>query len=58
MGVGPSWSERKEKLKSTYPQLTVADLNYTESRKNEMLEKIKIKLGVTTQQLKAVIDTL
>jgi hypothetical protein len=51
------WDAQKSKLKVAFPQLKDADLNFDESRKNEMLGKLGVTLGRTTQELQLILDT-
>jgi hypothetical protein len=51
------WKAQKAKLKLTFPKLTDGELNYGESKKQEMLVKLAVKLGKTTQELLAVMET-
>jgi hypothetical protein len=53
-----NWSELKNKLKAKFPALNYSDLQYTESRNEEMLSKIQIKLGKTKEELEKIIATL
>ena len=53
-----NWSELKNKLKLKFPILNYSDLQYEESRNEEMLNKIQIKLGKTKEELQKIIATL
>ena len=53
-----NWSEQKAKLKAKYEILTDKDLQYENGKKDEMLNKIQIKLGKTKEELTAVIEAL
>jgi hypothetical protein len=55
---GSEWEEIKLKLKKKYPQLTTADLNYDETKKTEMLNKLQVKLGKTFKELQDIIKAL
>jgi hypothetical protein len=53
-----NWSELKNKLKAKFPILNYSDLQYEESRNDEMLNNIQIKLGKTKQELHKIIPAL
>ena len=53
-----SWEAQKAKLKAQFPKLTDDDLNFDETRKNEMLSKLEIKLSITAEELQVLIETL
>lgn len=53
-----NWEAQKAKLKSKFPKLTDEDLNFDETRKDEMLNRLEPKLAITTQELKLIIETL
>jgi len=53
-----NWSELKSKIKAKFPALNYSDLQYEESRNEEMLNKIQIKLGITKEELQKIITTL
>lgn len=52
------WKETKEKLKQIYSKLNDDDLFYYEGKKEEMLNKIQNKLGVTKKELTTIIENL
>ena len=52
------WNEQKTKLKAKFSTLTDADLHYEEGKKEEMLNKVRFKLGKTKEELAAIISTL
>jgi len=52
------WDAQKAKLKAKFPKLTDADLAYDETKKNEMLSKLQVKVGRTTKELQVIIETL
>jgi len=56
--LGANWDEQKGKLKVKFPTLTDADLNYAEGKRDEMLNKVQIKLGKTREELTAIIAGL
>ena len=53
-----NWTEQKGKLKAKFSNLTDADLNYEESKKEEMIGKIQSKLGKTREEMTAIIAGL
>ena len=53
-----SWNETKTKLKQKFAVLTDYDLLSFEGKKEEMLERLQIKLGKTKEELQKIIDTL
>ena len=56
--VKGNWNEQKTKLKTQFPTLTDADLQYENGKKDEMLERIQTKLGKTKEELNTLIATL
>ncbi len=56
--VGENWDEQKEKLKVKFSNLTDEDLNYEEGKRDEMLDRVRIKLGKTREELTAIIEGL
>jgi uncharacterized protein YjbJ (UPF0337 family) len=57
-GIIGSWNERKSKLRQKFGFLSDNDLNFEESKKEEMLIKLQIKLGKTKEELLKIIATL
>jgi hypothetical protein len=53
-----NWLTQKNKLKAAFPSLTDADLNYDQTKKNEMFKKLQAKLGKTEKELGAVLEKL
>jgi len=53
-----NWENQKVKLKQKYAQITDSDLNFQPGKKDEMLEKMHIKLGKTKEQLYSIINAL
>ena len=51
-----NWNYQKSKLKEEFAMLTDDDLLFEQGKKDEMLEKIQIKLGKTKEQLDAIIE--
>ncbi len=50
--------ELKTKLKMKYPQLTEADLQYSEGMDEKMLRMVEYKLGKTKQEMQIIISEL
>ena len=53
-----SWNEKKSKLKRKFGYLTENYLMFEESRKEEILVKLQIKLGKTKAELLKIIAEL
>lgn len=53
-----NWNEQKSKLKQKFPVLTDRDLMYWNGKKEEMLEKIQVKLGKTRSELEVILTSL
>jgi uncharacterized protein YjbJ (UPF0337 family) len=53
-----NWNEQKARLKQKFAVLTDNDLMYEESRKEEMLAKLQIKLGKTKDELHKILSAL
>ena len=51
-----SWQNQKAVLKHRFNKLTNNDLDFDEDRKNEMLSKLAIKLGMTTREILRIIN--
>ena len=56
--VRENWGEKRAKLKIKFPTLTDSDLRYEKGKKDEMLERIQVKLGKTKEELNTVIAEL
>jgi hypothetical protein len=56
--VTSRWDAQRAKLKTKFPRLTDADLDFDETRKGEMLSKLQIKTGRTANELRVIIETL
>ena len=50
-----SWEDTKNKLKAKFSWLTEADLQYTEGKKEEMMNRLQIKIGKTKDELNKII---
>ncbi len=56
--VKESWTEQKEKLKQQFATLIHNDILFEDGKKEEILEKLQIKLGKTKEELNNIIATL
>jgi len=56
--VEENWDEQKEKLKVKFSNLTDGDLDYEEGKRDEMLDRVRIKLGKTREELAVIIAGL
>jgi uncharacterized protein YjbJ (UPF0337 family) len=52
------WNVQKGKLKAKFTYLTDADLTYDEGKREEMLNRVQIKIGKTKDELTAIIAAL
>ncbi len=52
------WKEQKVKLKQKIIALIGKDLMYDESKREEMLTKLQIKLGKTRDEVTIILDSL
>ena len=53
-----NWNEQKGKLKQKFAALTDNDLLFAEGKKEEMLERLQIKLGKTKEELRSIIASI
>jgi hypothetical protein len=53
-----NWNYQKAKLKEKYVILTIDDLLFEQGKKDEMLERIQLKLGKTKEELDKIIGSL
>lgn len=51
-----NWNEQKARLKKKFAVLTDNDLMFEESKKDEMLAKLQIKLGKTKEELHKILS--
>jgi len=56
--ISGSWNEQKGVLKQRFASLTNKDLLFAEGKKDEMLDKLQIKLGKTKEELHKIIEAL
>ena len=53
-----NWLEQRRKLKENFAALTDEDLLFEQGKKEEMLEKVQVKLGKTKEELRKIIEAL
>jgi uncharacterized protein YjbJ (UPF0337 family) len=53
-----NWNEKKSELKAKFSTLTDEDLRYEEGKKDEMLERVQVKLGKTKEEFQKIIEAL
>lgn len=53
-----NWNEQKAKLRQKFPVITDTDLLYEQGKKDEMLERLQVKLGTTKEELVKMIESL
>ncbi|MEX0988515.1 MAG: general stress protein CsbD [Bacteroidales bacterium] len=58
VGSGGYWNEKKEKLKQKYPDITDADLYYSDGKETIMLEILSYKLGKTKEEMINILVNL
>jgi len=56
--VKSNWNDQKDKLKKKFQVLTDNDLAFEEGKKNEMLEKVQLKIGKSKEELEAIMAAL
>jgi uncharacterized protein YjbJ (UPF0337 family) len=56
--VKGNWNEQRGKLKQKFATLTDNDLMFAEGKKDEMLGRLQIKLGMTKEKLHKIIAAL
>jgi len=52
------WNVQKGKLKAKYAMLTDEDLSYVDGKRDEMLNRVQLKIGKTKDELAAIIAAL
>jgi uncharacterized protein YjbJ (UPF0337 family) len=57
-GSQGNWNETKEKLKKKFAMLTNSDLLFLEGKKDEMLERLRVKLGKSKEEIQRIISEL
>ena len=58
MKLKGSWNETAEKLKQKLSNLTDDDLNFPNGKEDEMLGRLKGKVGSTKEKLRKIISKL
>jgi len=53
-----TWNEIKGKLKMKFATLTDNDLLFEKGKKDEMIGRLQIKLGKSSEELKKIIEAL
>ncbi|TDE30554.1 general stress protein CsbD [Flavobacterium ranwuense] len=53
-----NWVEQKGKLKQKFAALTENDLLFTEGKKEEMIRKLQIKLGLTKEEILKILESI
>lgn len=53
-----NWNDLRSKLKSQYPALTSADLQWRHGNTEDLLEMIAVKLGISLKELQKIIQQL
>jgi len=53
-----NWTEQKAILKAKFSILSGNGLNYSDGNKDELLNKIQIKLGKTKEELLKIISSI
>ena len=56
--INENWEEQKSKLKQKFAALTENDLLFVKGKKEEMIEKLQLKLGKTKEELYKIIEAL
>ncbi len=56
--VEKSWPDQKNRLKNQFSILNDKDLRYENGKKDEMLEKVRGKLGKTKEEFDTLIAAL
>ena len=58
VSVTGNWDEQKEKLKAKFANLSDADLQYENGKRDEMLKNLQVKLGKSKEELATIISAL
>ncbi len=53
-----TWEVQKAKLKEKFAQLTDTDFLFLEGTENEMIEKLKLKLGKSTEEIEKILNSI
>ena len=49
------WSQKKDKLKRKYPDLTDDDLAYREGKEDKLFERVQQRLGKSREETEKII---
>jgi hypothetical protein len=52
------WNDKKEKIKQKYPVITDEDLIFYDGKEKEMVERLGFRLGISIEEMRAVIREL
>lgn len=52
------WKDKKAKLKERYPALTEEDLTYRHGDVEQLIDKIKKRIGKTRREVKRIIKQM
>lgn len=53
-----NWEEQKGKLKQKFAALTDGDFLFSKGKKEEMIAKLQLKLGITKEELNKIIGAI
>lgn len=56
--INGDWEEQKLKLKQKFAALMDNDLLFLESKKEEMIARLQVKLGTTKEEVYKIIQAL
>lgn len=51
-----SWDQIKGRLKQSYGSLTDDDLTYVEGKEDELVGKLKVKLGKSEEEVRKLLE--
>lgn len=54
--IRTSWQEIKKNLKEKFAKLTDNDLLFAENQKNEMIDRLQQKLGLSKEEIEKIIS--
>lgn len=53
-----TWEVQKAKLKEKFAQLTDTEFLFLEGTEKEMIEKLKLKLGKSTEEIEKILNSI
>lgn len=56
--INGDWEEQKLKLKQKFAALMDNDLLFLENKKEEMIDRLQVKLGTTKEEVHKIIQAL